>query len=61
MLARFVGADVLARPGTMAPWKEDDEELGEDIAVRDIEVVFQGGDIDIAVELFQRMNASAGG
>lgn len=45
----------------MAPWKEDDEELGEDIAVRDIEIVFQGGDIDIAVELFQRMNASAGG
>lgn len=42
---------MLARPGTMSPGEEDDEQLGEDVAVRDVEVVFERGDVDIAVEL----------
>lgn len=35
----------------MAPGEEDDEEFGEDVAVGDVEVVFEGGDADEAVEL----------
>jgi hypothetical protein len=42
---------MLAGPGTMAPGEEHDEELGEHVAVRHIEVVFERGDVDIAVEL----------
>lgn len=51
MLARFIGADMLARPGTMWPGEEDNSEFGEHVAVRDVEVVFESGDVDIAVEL----------
>ena len=35
----------------MSPGEEDDEEFGEDVAVGDVEVVFEGRHIDIAVEL----------
>ena len=35
----------------MSPGEEDDEEFGEDVAVGDVEVVFEGGHVDIAVEL----------
>lgn len=42
---------LLARPRSMAPGEENDEELVDDIGVGDIEVVFEAADIDIAIEL----------
>jgi hypothetical protein len=35
----------------MAPWKENDEELRKDVAVGHIEVMLQGRNIHVAVEL----------
>ena len=35
----------------MAPGEEDEEEFVEDVGVGDVEVVFEGGDVDVAVEL----------
>ena len=36
----------------MSPGEKDDEQLGEDVGVADIEIVLERGDGDVAVELF---------
>lgn len=38
------GMALLAGPGAMPPRDEDDAQFGEDVRVRDIEVVSEGGD-----------------
>jgi len=38
----------------VTPRKEDEDGLGKDVAIRDVEVVFEGGDVDVAVELESR-------
>jgi len=43
------GARLGARPGFMAPWKEDEEEFAEDVGGGNVEVVFQSWERDIAV------------
>jgi len=35
----------------MSPGKEDDYKLVHYVAVADVEVVFQGADVDVAIEL----------
>lgn len=35
----------------MSPGEEHEVELGKDVSVRYIKVVFEGGDVNIAVEL----------
>ena len=41
----------LAGPGAVAPGEEDEEEFVYYVGVGDVEVVFEGGDVDVAVEL----------
>ena len=36
----------------MAPGEEDEEEFAEDVGCADVEVVFQGWDGDVAVQLY---------
>lgn len=38
----------------MAPGEEDEEELAEDVGGGDVEVMFQGGDGDVAVYLLEQ-------
>jgi hypothetical protein len=42
---------LLARPGLVPPGEEDDAELGEDVGVGDVEVVFEGADGDVFADL----------
>lgn len=35
-----MGGALLAGPGFMAPWEEDEEEFAEDVGGGDVEVVF---------------------
>jgi hypothetical protein len=35
----------------MAPGEEDYEELGSDVFIRNVEIVLQGRDVDVAIEL----------
>ena len=46
-----LGGPLGAGPGFVAPGKEDEEEFAEDVRGGDVEVVFQGGDGDVAVQL----------
>lgn len=36
----------------MTPWEQDEEEFVDDIGVRDIKVVLECRNIDVAVELY---------
>jgi len=36
----------------MPPWKENQEQLIDDVRVGDVEVVLQCADVDVAVELW---------
>lgn len=42
---------LLARPGLVPPGEEDDAQLGEDVGVGDVEVVFEGADGDVFADL----------
>lgn len=42
---------LLARPGLVSPGEEDEQQLGDDIAVGNVEVVFEGGEVDPSVGL----------
>ncbi len=50
-LAVGAHAGLLAGPGAVAPGEEDDPEFLEDVGVGDVEVVFEGGDVYVAVDL----------
>lgn len=50
------GMALLAGPGAMPPWEEDDAQFGEDVRVCDIEVVPEGGDRNEASNLLQRVS-----
>lgn len=45
------GGPLGAGPGFVAPGEEDEEEFAEDVGGGHVEVVFQGGDGDVAVQL----------
>lgn len=49
----------MARPGLMSPGEEHEGEFGEDVGVGDVEVVFQGWDGDVAVDLWFEGKRSA--
>lgn len=51
MTLSIVTACRLSAPGAMPPWEQDDEELVDNIGVRNVEVMLEGRDIDIAIEL----------
>jgi hypothetical protein len=42
---------LLARPGLVPPREEDDAQLGEDVGVGDVEVVFESADGDVFADL----------
>lgn len=44
-------SSLLAGPGLVSPWEEDESEFPQDIGVGDVEVVLQCGNGDVAVEL----------
>lgn len=44
-------ACLLARPWLMSPWEKDEKEFIQDVGVGDVEVVFERGDRDVAIEL----------
>lgn len=50
-LAVGAHAGLLAGPGAVAPGEEDDPEFLQDVGVGDVEVVFEGGDVYVAVDL----------
>jgi len=35
----------------MSPWEKDEKEFIQDVGVGDVEVVFERGDRDVAIEL----------
>ena len=44
-------ARLLARPRLMSPWEKHEDEFVQDVGVGDVEVVFERGDRDVAIEL----------
>ena len=48
------GRALLPRPGLVAPRKKDEEDFPKNIRGRDIEVVLESGDRDVAIQLNTR-------